>query len=168
MTLSRIFGTKVLVVALGMLSLGACAPGGDIIPPSVRLADLRPLSGGLLEQRFRMDLRVSNPNNFELDIDGLSVDLDLNGLPFATGLGNQPVSVPRLGDALVSVEATTGILELARQMFGLAQSGNLTYRLDGIIYLGGIGGGSVPFEQSGSLDLESTVGGLNTFIPRAR
>jgi LEA14-like dessication related protein len=168
MTLSRYLGAKILVAAIGALVLGACAPGDDIIPPTVRLADLRPLSGGLLEQRFRMDLRVSNPNNFELDIDGLSVDLDINDLPFATGLSNHSVSVPRLGNALVSVEATTGILELARQLFGLAQSGNLTYRLDGIVYLGGIGGGSVPFEQSGSLDLGSTVGGLDTFVPLTR
>jgi LEA14-like dessication related protein len=149
-----------------LVLVGACALRGDLQPPEVRLADLRPIGGGLLEQRFRVDLRLVNPNDYALDIDGLTLDLDLQGRAFASGLSNRRVRVPRLGEAVVPVEVSTSILELARQIFALAETGDLSYRISGLAYLGGIGGGQVPYERSGSLSLSSVTGGVEHLVPR--
>lgn len=157
-------GAAVLLVVL--LAVAGCARFGDPIPPQVRLADLRPMAGGLLEQRFRLDLRVTNPNDFSLNIRAVSVDLDLNGQPFASGLSNQSARIPALGNAVVPVEVSSGILDLARQLLGMSQTTEFSYRLKGTAYLGGLSGGDVPFEQSGSLGLGAPAGGLNTFTPR--
>lgn len=155
-------------ITLLLLLVASCARYGDPIPPQVRLADLRPATGGLLEQRFRLDLRVTNPNDFDLDIRAINVDLDLNGRPFASGLNNQSVTVPALGNALVPVELSSGILEVVQQLMGMTRSTEFSYHLKGTAYLGGLFGSrdSVPFEQSGSLGLGSSVGGINTFAPR--
>lgn len=159
---------RLSAVVLAFVVLSGCARYGDPIPPQVRLADLRPLTGGLLEQRFRLDLRVTNPNDFALDIRAVSVDLDLNGQPFASGLSNQATTVPALGNALVPVELSSGILEIVRQLLGVTQSTEFSYSMKGTAYLGGlrIGQDSVPFEQNGSLGLGSSSGGINTFSPR--
>ena len=149
-----------------LVLVGACALRGDMRPLEVRLADLRPIGGGLFEQRFRVDLRLVNPNDFALDIDGLTLDLDLQGRPFASGLSNRRVRVPRLGEAVVPVEASTSILEFARQIFVLAETGDLSYRISGVAYLGGIGGGQVPYERSGSLGLSSLTGRVDPLVPR--
>ncbi len=149
-----------------VLAVTGCARFGDPIPPQVRLADLRPLAGGLLEQRFRLDLRVTNPNDFSLNIRAVSVDLDLNGQPFANGLSNQSVTIPALGNAVVPVEVSSGILAVVQQLMGMTQSTEFSYRMTGIAYLGGFGRDDVPFEQSGSLGLGSTTGGVNTYAPR--
>ncbi len=160
---SRARATAVLFI---LVVIAGCARFGDAIPPQVRLADLRPLSGGLLEQRFRLDLRVTNPNDFALDIRAVSVDLDLNGQPFASGLSNQATTVPALGNVVVPVELSSGILDVVRQLLGMSQSTEFSYHMKGTAYLGGIGRDDVPFEQSGSLGLGSSGGGLDSYTPR--
>ena len=71
------------------------------------MVDLHPLKGGKFEQRFRIELRVQNPNDFELEIDGLDFELDLNGTRLTRGLSDEAVTIPRLGDAIVAVSADT-------------------------------------------------------------
>jgi len=160
------FRARATAVLVMLIVIAGCARFGDAIPPQVRLADMRPLTGGLLEQRFRLDLRVTNPNDFALDIRAISVDLDLNGQPFASGLSNQATTVPALGNALIPVELSSGILEIARQLLGMTQSTELSYSMKGTAYLGGIGADDVPFEQSGSLGLGSSGGGLDSYSPQ--
>lgn len=149
-----------------VLLVAGCARFGDPIPPQVRLADLRPLSGGLLEQRFRLDLRVTNPNDFSLDIRAVNVDLDLNGQPFANGLSNQSVTIPALGNGIVSVELSSGILAVVQQLMGMTQNTEFSYQMKGTAYLGGFTRDSFPFEQSGSLGLGGQSNGINTYAPR--
>jgi len=166
MHIQHVCARAAMVAVIAMI--GGCAIHENPIPPEVRMVDLRPAGGGLLEQVFQIDLRVANPNDFDLDIDGVRADLEVNGQRFASGLSNQAVTVPRLGSAILSVEASTGVIDLARQLFGLAETGNLEYRLTGTAYLGGFGQSSVPFEQTGSLDFGSTLGGIRTLVPQVR
>jgi len=56
------------------LLLAACGSAGDPVPPLVRLADLRLMESSVFEQRFEIDLRIGNPNDFALPIDGLTFD----------------------------------------------------------------------------------------------
>ena len=77
------------------------------LKPEVALADVRFEGGNLLEQRFVLTLRVTNPNRFEIPMQGLTFTLDVADQPFAHGMGNRPVTIPALGEALVEVKATT-------------------------------------------------------------
>ena len=72
----RLAGRALLVAVLAM---GCVLPGLSIDPPTFALVDLRPLPGGAFEQRLELDLLVQNPNNFDMAIDGLRLQLDLNG-----------------------------------------------------------------------------------------
>lgn len=142
----------VLAAAL-LLLVSACAAGGDPVPPQVRLADLRLLESGLFEQRFEIDLRIGNPNDFELPLDGLTFDLEVNGSDFARGFSDQRVTIPRLGEGTITVIATTTLIDVVRQMKLLAERGDLAYRLGGTAYLDSLARRSVPYESEGTFRL---------------
>jgi LEA14-like dessication related protein len=144
------------MVFLFVLALSACSTFGRygrVIPPEVRIADLELLETGLFEQRYRVTLRVSNPNDFELPLDGVRFALQLNEKPFARGFSSHGLSVPRLGDATLTVEATTSTFDILRQVLGAAERETLTYALDGTVFLEGGGQREVPFVQEGKLQL---------------
>lgn len=142
-----------LIGGFFILLLAACAPIDKAQPPEVGLADIKLLPGGLFEQKFQLELRVTNPNNFDLPMEGLSFKLALNDKPFAQGVSNESVTIPRLGEARIPVVASTTVLDIMQQVLALGRSADLTYRLEGLAYLKGISRRTVPYERSGKLQL---------------
>jgi LEA14-like dessication related protein len=141
----RVAGTAVLfLLAIGCASLRAY----DYEPPEVHLVDLRPIQGGLFEQRVRLDLRVVNPNDRELAARGLDLELELNQRPFARGVSRERFQVPALGEARVSVEASTSTIDLLQQVVGLGQPRSFDYRLHGRMFVDGASDG-LAFDQTG-------------------
>jgi LEA14-like dessication related protein len=131
------------------------------MPPDVYVIDIRPLDGTAFEQRMQVDLRVRNPNDFALEIDGVRFDLELNGRRFARGLGDDRATVPRLGEARISVVSTTTMMDWVRQFAVLAQPGrkDMDYRLAGRFFLSEAIAGHVDFESSGNLSDAAGLGG---------
>jgi len=151
-----------LAACAGVLLALACATvDGEVLPPEVNVIDIRPLERTAFEQRMQVDLRVQNPNDFALDIDGVRFDLDLNGEPFARGLGDERVSVPRLGEARISVTSTTTMVDWMRQFAVLAGPGrkDMDYRVSGRLFLRGASAPHVDFESSGNLTDAAGLGG---------
>lgn len=142
-----------LLAGAAMLGVAACAQMQPAEPPQVSLSDVRLLGGGLMEQRLMVELRIANPNNFDLPLEGLTVDLHVNDRPFAQGVSNKTVTVPRLGEARVPVVATTNLFDMVQQVFALNNRGAITYNLSGKAYITGMFGGAVPYEKAGSLQL---------------
>ena len=148
----------VAVILSAVLLLGACA-GMDVQPPSVTLAGIDVIEAGLFEQRLALKLWVLNPNNVDIPISGLSFEVELNGEPFAKGVSNKPVTVPRLGEAVLNVTAVTGFAGLIRQIQGLSR-GNidvLSYRIKGRLMTGF--SYDMNFDERGKLDMSNLVHG---------
>ncbi|MGD1880594.1 MAG: LEA type 2 family protein [Kiloniellaceae bacterium] len=145
-------------LAAAALLLVACSGTGEPVPPQVRVAARRLGESSVFEQRFEIDLRIGNPNDFALPLDGLTFDLEVNGEAFARGFSDQRVTIPRLSEGKVSVAASTTLLDVVRQMLLLAQRGDLTYRLTGLAYLDGFGRRSVPYESQGTFRLHGAPG----------
>lgn len=143
---------KAVAAALLLLPLAACGTG-EPVAPEVHMVDLRLLESSVFEQRFRVDLRIGNPNDFDLPLDGLTFDLEVNGEDFARGFSNERVTVPRLGEERISVVASTTLIDLVRQMQLLAERGDLTYRLSGTAYLNSLARRSAPYETEGTFRL---------------
>jgi LEA14-like dessication related protein len=140
------------VVWLVVAALAACS-AMRLQAPKVSLADFELRGGNLVEQRFALKLRVQNPNDREIAIQGLSFDIDLNGKPFAHGVGDKAATVPRFGEGIVEVEAVSNLGNLLRQIGDLAKSGRdgVPYRVKGQVLADGIG--SVPFDSRGEWKL---------------
>ncbi|KPK61493.1 MAG: hypothetical protein AMJ59_00220 [Gammaproteobacteria bacterium SG8_31] len=65
-----------VAVATGLLA--ACVGLRNLEAPDVVVTAIRPVDATLLEQRFEVDLRIYNPNNRDLPIDGVDFELAIN------------------------------------------------------------------------------------------
>lgn len=158
-TLSRLapLHAVLLLFAVGFL-LGGCAALMRE-PVRVSVAGLDPLVGQGLEMRFSLKLRVQNPTDAPIDYDGISVSLDLNGTPFASGVSDRAGTVPRFGEAVLDVPVSVSAFAAARQAWnlpGAAANGELPYALRG--RLAGSGLGTVHFSDAGTLRLPTLPG----------
>ena len=144
------------LTALAVLLVGAgCAAVTPLEAPEVqvtRLELLEPMPGSL-EQRFAVGLRVINPNNRGITVDGLDFELDLNDRRLARGVSNQRFELPRLGEAETTVVVTTSVLDILRQALELGQrrAAPMAYRLRGRLHLGSGFVRSIPFDSRGAL-----------------
>ena len=160
--------TLKLALILLAVTLPGCAGSGlvpDIDPPRVSLANLELLEGGGLEQRFRITLRVRNPNQVPLPITGFSFDMNVNGRSFADGVNNTTTLIPGLGERTVVVDASTSVLQVAQIIMGLPGRDTLTYGLEGQVFLQRGMGLSVPFSESGELSLQDATGSSRLYSP---
>ena len=123
--------------------------------PAVTIYDFGIGSVSLFEQQFNLKLRIQNPNTEDLRIDGIAFDLEINGEPFAKGVGNQPVTVPRFGSGFMPVEAVSSLGSLLKQ-FGALIGGSpgIKYRIKGMLSVGG--GTRIPFDRRGEFDMGLT------------
>jgi LEA14-like dessication related protein len=117
-------------------------------PPEVLVTNVTPLDATMFEQRLRVDLRVRNPNDFDYHLTGIDFTLNLNGKRLARGLGSKELTIPRLGDAVMTIDTSTSTLDIVRQLLQLSQKQELTYDIKGLLH--GTEG-RLPFTNAGTL-----------------
>ena len=143
---------RILGVFWGILFLSGChsMTALPVKPesPEVLLVNVTPLDTTMFEQRLQVDLRVRNPNNFDLEVTGLDFTLHLNDQRLARGLTNKAATIPRLGDSVLSVETTTSTLDVIRQLLNFREKQEVTYQVEGVLHLQGT---RLPFEHKGVL-----------------
>ncbi len=144
------------ILVLLVFGASACTGFRAAEPPDVNLSDVRWLGGGLLEQQLQVALRIGNPNNFDLPLEGITFRLHINGRSFAHGYSNKPVTVPRLGEAVITAVATATTFDLMRQALALEPETGVAYTLSGKAFLHGEAGSGMSYERSGRLQLLPT------------
>lgn len=138
-----------------LLAFAACATlPGRLEPPKLTLAGISLIEAGLFEQRFNLRLRVQNPNDVDLPIQGLTYEVELNDKPFGSGVANKPVTVGKFGSEVLEVEMISNLSGFLRQLNELSKSGKptLRYRLRGSASVGPYGT-RLPFQQTGEVSL---------------
>jgi LEA14-like dessication related protein len=121
-------------------------------PPQISLASIRPVDIGLFEQRYRLRLRVQNPNPFALRIQGMDYSLYLNEQQFAQGVSPASATVPAYGEQLVEVDVVSNLARLFDQFSEFGRQRGLSYRLVGGIRLANVAA-RIPFEYQGEISL---------------
>lgn len=139
---------RTILLAGLILILTGCAGLWQREPLRVSVAGIEPLQGQGLEARFTVQLRIQNPNDKPLSFDGISLDLDLAGMSFASGVSDQSGSVPRYGEIVVAVPVTASALAIVRQAVALTRGehSKINYEVRGRL------GGAV-FETLGDIPL---------------
>lgn len=152
---ARLMTTLWFAVAAIVLLLGAgCASLAQRDPVRVNVVGIEPVAGQGMEVRFAVKLRVQNPNDAAIDFDGIALELELNGKPFATGVSDSKGSVPRFGEAVVSVPVSVSALSMMRQALGVIDgtgAAELPFVMRGR-FGGGVLGG-MRFSESGTMRL---------------
>lgn len=142
-------GLVVLAGLLGTLAFPGCASwlmNGEA--PEILVTNVTPLESNAFEQRLQVDLRIRNPNDFDLLVTGIDFRLDLNGHRLARGLGNKELVVPRLSDSVTSIKTSTSTLQVVRQLLSFSGDQPLTFRVTGVLHTKE---GRRPFDNSGVL-----------------
>ncbi len=143
-----------LAAVFPILAATGCAvmPGSE--PPRVNIVGLEKMQGEGFELRFGVKLRVQNPNSIPIEYDGLSMELDVNGRALASGVSADKGTVPRYGEAIITIAVSVSAVAAVRQMLGLADGsarGELPYALRGRLGGGLLGG--TRFSSEGTLKL---------------
>jgi LEA14-like dessication related protein len=137
---NRIEKVRVLLLALVLIVIAGCHHEPRPRPPWVDVSISRISAGqmGVLEQTYNLTLRAQNPNNFDINADGLSFTIEANGRVFAKGVSNQAVLIPRLGETLVQMQAISDFSKIAAQINSAQSIRNegLHYRLVGRFFSG--------------------------------
>lgn len=133
--------------------LGACAGFlATAEPPRLTVSGLKLVDVTLFEQKYQLKLRVQNPNPFDLPVEGLDFRLFVNGRPFASGVANQPVTVPAYGTQFVEVEGVGTVADVLGELLSLRKGlpDKLRYRLTGHVRLKN-SPVQLPFDYGGDL-----------------
>lgn len=154
-----LFASRPLLALMLALTLHGCAMLTPRDPLRIDLVGLEPLPAQGMEVRFAVVLRVQNPNEAAIDYNGLSVELDVNDQPLASGVSDASGQVPRFGEALLKVPVTISAFSVMRQAWaaaGYQQGRNLPYELRG--KLGGGLFGTARFNSAGTLNWPQPAG----------
>lgn len=147
---------NLLGVLLLSLILAGCASLVQREPVRINVVGLEPIPGEGMEMRFKVKLRVQNPNETAIDFNGLALDLDLNGRPFASGVSDAAGSVARFGETLIEIPVSVSAIAVVRQALGVIEGADkdkaeVPYALRGRLAGGLLGG--MRFSDSGTLKL---------------
>lgn len=156
-----------VLLASGGLLTGGCASLQGREPLQVMLAGVEPLQGQGLEVRMLVKLRVQNPNDQPLDFNGVSVQMDVQGKRFATGVSDAVGSVPRFGETIVDVPVSISMFSIARQALDVMTSGSvpgtIAYEMTGT--LAGPALKSAHFKSKGEFTLPAEISGSGKGAP---
>lgn len=127
----------------------------DFEAPRVNISDLTPKEMAIFEQRFDVKLRIQNPNDVDLSVNGMRFDIELNDREFANGMTGERLTIPRFGSQTVDVEVFTTLASFLRQVQDLNASGGqkVRYRLKGTAFVDSPGTFKAPFDEKGEIDL---------------
>ena len=142
-----------LKLCLLVLVITSCATTGRYPEsPRVSLSGIQPKEMALLEQRYSLQLRIMNPNDTAIPVEGISYAIEINGREFAYGVSNAAVSIPPFGEALLDVEVVSNLLNIKQQVQEMQgeRHDSLRYRLTGKISLDN-SPARLPFEYEGEL-----------------
>jgi LEA14-like dessication related protein len=120
--------------------------------PHINIANVTAREIKVFEQVFDLELRIQNPNDSALDVQGLAFELEINERRFATGVSNQQLRVDRFSSGMIHVEAVSTLWGFLRQIGEMQQTGTprVSYRLKGAVYVGSPST-KLPFEDSGEI-----------------
>ncbi|MNS51510.1 Late embryogenesis abundant protein [compost metagenome] len=143
-----------------LLCLSACSSLPNRDPLKINVVGIEPLQGEGMEVRFAVTIRVQNPNDNNLTYNGVALDLDINGQPFASGVSDQRGEIGRFSDTVVSVPVSVSAFSFIRQTYGISQMktlNNMPYILRGKLS-GGVFN-TKRFVDSGTLNLPGSTTG---------
>jgi LEA14-like dessication related protein len=144
---------------LATLLLSACASMPSHDPLQVNVAGVESIPGEGMELRLLVKLRVQNPNDTPIEFDGVSLNLDVMGRDFASGVSDQAGTIPRFGEAVIAVPVTVSLMRMARQVLGMLDGqpvDKVTYSMSGKLHGASIFG-TQRFTSKGEFDLPKSI-----------
>jgi LEA14-like dessication related protein len=143
----------------GLLALAGCAGlPTHLETPEVRFVGVQAVEASLFEQKLTVRLNVRNPNEIELPVNGLDVDLEVAGEPFAHGVSARQFVVPAGGEAEFDMNVTANAMNALLRIAGEGKSEVIDYRLKGKLSTKVGMLRTIPFDERGSVSVTDLLG----------
>ncbi|MGI9246183.1 MAG: LEA type 2 family protein [Steroidobacteraceae bacterium] len=151
------------LLATLLLALGACSAFTPRLEtPDLELMGLQMLSTDVFAQKFRVRLKVTNPNDLELPVRGLDYQIFLMGDSFAEGNSVDRFVVPAKGEAEFDMVVTTNFVSSLGRLISRVGGGkleNLDYEIAGSVLLDKGFVKKIPFNKRGKVDVSKMLAG---------
>ena len=138
---------------LGALLLGGCSLVPKFEKPTLELVSLKLADGNLLSQRFNVRLKVLNPNDRALPVNGLRYTVEIDGKAFGKGESTRAFTVPARGEAEFDMTLDANLAGAVAAVLSRrerAKGRELEYRLKGTVSIDLPLMRSLDFDQVGS------------------
>ena len=144
------------LIILIMISFSCATIGKDLEPPRVHVIDIQVQEVRALEAVLRIELRVMNVNDIEVEIKGIDCELEINGKHFASGVTDQKTKIPAYGTTVVPMVVYSSVLDVVRGVLGIKETEKIEYKIVGRLHLEGdlLVPSSIRFQSDGELSLE--------------
>jgi LEA14-like dessication related protein len=150
---------RLTVLLLSTLyALGACSLlRPHLVRPNITVIAVEMRKGNFLQQDFAVKLHVENPNDRALPVQGLHVQLTVEGEEIASGSSDRAFTVPAQGvtdfDMTVTANLALAVLKLGNKLNSHADG--IEYELNGAANVQLPFMNNLPFHQSGILPLKN-------------
>lgn len=147
---------QLLVFVLLISGCAGMQPGLEA--PEVKLVSLQPIAAEGFQQRFAVGLRVTNPNNTDIVLQGMSYRIGIAGHDIFSGVANKVPVLPAYAETPVTVEVSASLMSVLALISDLSskQPEALTYQLSAKLDVGRFlpairvnESGPLPFTQLG-------------------
>ena len=146
-------------VLMSVLALSACATlESAVSEPTVSLRDMSIDSIDMDKQTFTLNFDVTNPNPFPLPINRIRYGVHLDGHRFASGEAKCAIVVPAGSDGVFEISVDLNLLQTAPKLLFVVRDASrreIPYELEGGMDLDIPLSPSVPFSQSGNIQLQA-------------
>jgi len=86
----------------------------DYDAPTVSVKSFAVMPGATMAPRFKIGLRVVNPNDFPLELEGASYSVSLEGFEILTGAANDLPTIAAYGEGEFTIDAQADLLDSMR------------------------------------------------------
>ena len=147
---------RLLFVAACAVLLAACTSmGSKLEAPNLELVGVQMLSTDMFAQRFKVRVKVINPNDLELPVRGLEYKIIMMGDSFADGVSQEAFVLPALGEAEFDMLVTTNFVSSFGRLLSRVQGGkleNIDYEIAGKVMVDKGMVRKIPFNHRGTVD----------------
>jgi len=154
--------TRASLLGWAAALLAACASmGPQLESPQVTILSVQTLSTDMFAQKFRVRMKVENPNAMELKVRGLDYQILLMGDSFAEGNSSDQFLLPALGEAEFDMAITTNFVSGLGRLISRMGGGKLEdvdYEIVGEVLVDKGMIKKVPFSHKGKVDFTKATG----------
>jgi LEA14-like dessication related protein len=151
---------RVLFMAACIAVLAACSTmGSKLEAPRLELVGVQMLSTDMFAQRFKVRVKVANPNDLELPVRGLEYTILMMGDSFAEGMSTEAFVLPALGEAEFDMLVTTNFVSSFARLLSRVGGGkleNIDYEITGKIMVDKGMIRKIPINHRGTVDFTKT------------
>ena len=139
-----------------LVTLAGCSTFNQKLEsPELSLVGIQMLSTDMFAQKFKVRLKVENPNDLELKVTGLEYQILLMGDSFAEGNSTDRFLLPAKGEAEFDMNVTTNFVSSLGRLISRVGGGkleNVDYEIVGTVYVDKGMIKKIPFQDHGQVD----------------